>query len=114
MAVVSPGAPKSVTFFDLATTAANGTGQWINVSGYRDLCFYLTTVGSPGAGTCILEESDSPNPAAGSVLSTVTITSGVGNDAVAAFHYSGAFRYVRARIGTTVTSATLKATLEAI
>lgn len=114
--------PLRVPLFTAATTATNGTSQWIDVSGYTNLCFYLKTNGSPGAGTCVLEESDfdgsqpareAPSGLTASALATVTITSGVGNSSQAAFHYSGAFHFVRARIGTTVTSTTLDGVLVA-
>ena len=120
MSAMSPQAPLRGMLFTGATTAANGTSQWINVRGYSNIVFYLKTTGSPGAGTCVLEEADwdtTQGPITGltgSILSTVTITSGVGNSAQAAFHYAGAFSYVRARIGTTVTTATLEAVLVAV
>lgn len=111
--------PLRAVLFTGSTTAGNGTSQWIDVQGYSHLCFYLKTNGTPGAGTCVLEEADfdpttgMPTALTGSTLTTVTITSGVGNSAQAAFHYTGAFSRVRARIGTTVTDTTLDAVLVA-
>lgn len=118
MAGVSAARPLRVPLFRASTTAANGTSHWIKVQGYSYLTVYLTTHGNPGAGTCVIEEADydpdvdmAPGFTA-STITTVDVDASVGTDGQYAYHLPvAAYSYVRARIGTTVTVATLDGTL---
>ncbi len=113
--------PKRVK---LLTAKTSGTSEWIDVMGYETLTMYFKTNGNPGAGTCIIEEADfdpmaSPGAAAGSVIATIDIDAAVGTDSQYAYHFGGSggnfsYSYVRARIGTTVTVATLDVVLVAV
>lgn len=109
----------------LLTGARTGMSPWIDVRPYTNLTFYLKTTGNPGAGTCVLEECDydpmvEALPAQTfSAIVTVDIDASVGTDGQYAYHAGGpggsfAYSFVRARIGTDVTVATLDVVLVAV
>lgn len=111
----SPGGPKRVK---LLTGVQTGQSQWINVQGYSNLTVYFKTTGNPGAGTCLIEEADfddstSPGVATTSAIVTVDIDVSVGTDGQYAYHLASgrAYSYIRTRIGTDVTVATLDTVL---
>lgn len=115
-------ATKRVTLLSGATvgTDPSGTSPWVNVQDYNYLVFYFRTTGNPGAGTCVIEEADfnpdvaAPGTFTASALVTVDIDVSVGTDGMYAYHPApAAYSFVRARIGTTVTVATLGVTLVA-
>lgn len=104
----------------LLTDAATGTSQWVNVQPYTYITVYFRTTGNPGAGTCLIEEADfDPNTAGpgtftASAIITVDIDASVGTDGIYAYHLLPAsYSYLRTRIGTDVTVATLSTTLVA-
>ena len=121
MAAVSSAGPLRVVLITGATTTANGTSQWIDVSPYQNLSFFFKTTGNPGAGTCLIEEIDYdpktqmvPTTTASAIV-TVDIDTSVGTDGQYAYHAAAgrAYAFIRARIGTTVTVATLEVVLRA-
>jgi len=101
-----------VTLLDDVQT---GASKWINVQGYNYLVFYFKTSGNPGAGTCVIEECDYDPTQAGlpsftaSAIVTVDIDVSVGTDGQYAYHAPSAatYSFIRARVGTDVTVATL-------
>lgn len=105
----------------LLSAVRTGTSDWVNVSAFRNLVFFFRTDGNPGAGTCIIEEGDfdpsqsSPPNVTYSAIVTVDIDGAVGTDGQYAYHTasSRAYSFVRARIGTDVTVATLTVTMMA-
>lgn len=113
--------PKRVK---LLTGVTTGTSQAVNVLGYEALTMFFKTTGNPGAGTCVIEEADyDPDTSAGaatwSEIATVDIDADVGTDGQYAYHFGGAggnfsYSYVRARIGSDVTVATLDVVLVAV
>lgn len=119
----SPAAQTGVLRVPLLSAATTGTSVAVDVSGYRDLTLYLKTNGSPGAGTLVIEEADwngsdpaheAPTALTWSAITTITITTGVGNSSQAAYHAAaGAYHFLRVRVGSTVTVATLDVVLYA-
>jgi hypothetical protein len=115
--------PLRVKLITGATVGANagGTSPWVDVRPYTNLTFYFKTNGNPGAGTCVIEESDfdptteaTPNQTF-SAIATVDVDASVGTDGQYAYHLSQfAYHFVRVRIGTTVTVATLDVVLVAV
>jgi hypothetical protein len=97
--------------------ATDGTGPWINVQGWTHLVAYFSTDGNPGAGTCVIEEIDDPDTQSAltaSAITTVDIDVSVGTDGVFAYHFPvSAYGWIRARIATSVTVATLSVVLRA-
>jgi hypothetical protein len=121
MSATSPGGPLRVVLWSGSTTTADGTSQWINVAPYSNLTLWLTTHGNPGAGTVLLEECDydprtqTPPSQTTSAIVTVDVDVSVGTDGQYAYHAptGRSYSFVRARIGTSVTVATLDAVLTA-
>ena len=117
MSVMSSAAPVRVP---LLTAAQSGASKWIDVRGYTYLTVYFKTTGNPGAGTCLIEECDYDPRTQGvpdqtmSAIITVDIDTSVGTDGQFAYHLiPAAYSFVRTRIGTSVTVATLDTVLVA-
>ena len=114
--LTSPGGPKRVA---LLTAAQTGASQWIDVTGYQNLTVVFKTNGNPGAGTCLIEEGDwnsetqVPPGVTFSAVVTVDIDASVGTDGQYFYHLPAgrAYHYIRTRIGTSVTVATLDTVL---
>lgn len=118
MGAVSSGSPLRVV---LLTGVLTGTSKWIDISAYPRATFWFKTNGNPGAGTCVIEEADY-DPATQmipsktfSAIVTVDIDVSVGTDGQYSYHLPSdrSYHFVRARIGTDVTVATLDVVLTA-
>jgi hypothetical protein len=121
MSSVNQAVLRTTLLDDAQVGSTNGTSQWINVQGYRWITFYFKTTGNPGAGTCLIEECDyDPNTAGpgtftASSITTVDIDVSVGTDGQYAYHLPvAAYSFLRARIGTSVTVATLDVVMVAV
>lgn len=106
--------PSGYTRVQLLSAVQTGISPWFDARGYKNLTFWLTTHGNPGAGTLIIEEGDWPDTAGVpnktfSAVVTIDVDTSVGTDGVYAYHLptGRAYHFVRARVGTDVTVATL-------
>lgn len=116
--------------------SASGSSTWVDVRGYENLTFYVSTNGNPDpGGTLILEETYLPpgvgagglfprsnaDPAVAqtaSQIASIDIDATVGTNGVYAYHVGGpggsfAYAYVRARISVAVVTATIDVVLVA-
>lgn len=95
-----------------------GTSRPFKASDVEGITFYFQTIGSPGAGTVIVEEAswnDFPGPlqesqytGTWSTINTIAYTT-IGNNSQVAYHLTTTtpYHYIRVRVGTTFTSAEL-------